>query len=143
MKILITGAGGFIGFHLCNHLQDKYDIIGIDNYTDFLYETKLKKTRASLVNCKIHFADLKVKEHLDSVFTNEKPDAVIHLAAYAGVRHSYDRAMDYIMNNIVGTQNLIDVCEKHNVNTVLYASTSCVMAGNQLPWKEIDPTGHQ
>ena len=143
MKILVTGAAGFIGYHLCGVLQNKYTVIGIDNFNDFLYDSSLKKARSSLLDCKVIFADLKDRENLDTIFANEKPDVVIHLAAHAGVRHSFSMANEYITNNIVGTQNLIDVCEKYNVENVLYASTSCVMAGNPLPWKENEKTDHQ
>jgi UDP-glucuronate 4-epimerase len=73
----------------------------------------------------------------------QKPDLVIHLAAYAGVRHSFNNPMEYIENNILGTQNLIVACEKNKVDNIIYASTSCVMSGNELPWKEDEPTLHQ
>ena len=80
---------------------------------------------------------------MNDLVASEKPDVVMHLAAYAGVRHSMDNARDYIENNIIGTQNLIEACESNGVTKIVYASTSCVMAGNALPWKEDEPTNHQ
>ena len=73
----------------------------------------------------------------------EDVDVVIHLAAYAGVRYSLDHPKLYMDNNIIATQNLISACEKHKVNTVFYASTSCIMANNPLPWNEDEKLGHQ
>lgn len=146
-KVLITGSAGFIGFHLAKHLvTEGYDVYGLDNLNAY-YDVTLKSTRQNILrneyNVVSHFCDLKLKYEVDTVIRKVQPDIVIHLAAYAGVRHSYDHAMDYIQNNIVGTQNLIEVCEKYQVQKIIYASTSCVMAGNLLPWNETDPVGHQ
>lgn len=145
-KILITGIAGFIGFHLAQRLQDEgHEVFGFDNFNDY-YDVKLKRTRQHLlkekgINC--YLADLTELWSLSVCFDKQRPDIVIHLAAYAGVRHSYDNQVLYINNNIMGTQNLIDVCERYNVNKIIYASTSCVMAGQELPWKEDQPTFHQ
>ena len=145
MKILITGIAGFIGFHLANSLADKgHEVIGLDNFNSY-YDVTLKDSRAKLLsdkNIKIIRADLKnnidVEWAVDADF-----GVIIHLAASVGVRHSYDNAKQYIQNNVIGTQNLIEVCEHRNIKRVIYASTSCVMAGNPLPWVEDLPTGHQ
>ena len=80
---------------------------------------------------------------VDFAVTTFAPEIVIHLGAYAGVRHSLDHPKLYIDNNINGTHNLIEVCEKRGVNKIIYASTSCVMAGNELPWNESDKCGYQ
>jgi UDP-glucuronate 4-epimerase len=72
-----------------------------------------------------------------------KPDIVMHLAAYAGVRHSLEEPQTYIDNNVTGTQNLIEACNAAGVDQVVYASTSCTMAGNELPWKEDEKCGYQ
>jgi len=142
MNILITGGAGFIAYHLADKLMSEgHTVIGIDNYNDY-YDVKLKQDRATRLG-NVLFCDLLDKSKLDYIIENTKPDVVIHLAAYAGVRHSLEHPRQYIDTNIVGTQNLIEVCEKHNVKKVVYASTSCVMAGNELPWKEDEPTGHQ
>ena len=145
-KVLITGMAGFIGFHVAKKLFSLgYEVHGFDNYNDY-YEVSLKEARTKeldklgidVIDC-----DLKNLDGVKSIIEVLKPDAVIHLAAYAGVRHSLDHPRKYIDNNIVGTQNLIEACEMHGVSNVVYASTSCVMAGNELPWKEDEPTFHQ
>ncbi len=145
-KILITGGAGFIAFHLANSLKSKgHDVVGFDNYNNY-YDPSLKLARVeelSKAGITVHTADLRSKTQLEELFEKEKPDVVMHLAAYAGVRHSMDNARDYIENNIIGTQNLIEVCEAQGVSKLVYASTSCVMAGNALPWKEDEPTNHQ
>tara|TARA_B110000977_G_C11061265_1_gene486052 strand:+ start:473 stop:1411 length:939 start_codon:yes stop_codon:yes gene_type:complete len=147
MKVLITGIAGFIGFHLAQAMKDSgWTVIGIDNYNNFLYNSDIKYKRAEILNnlsITVIAADIRNKNHLRHVFHNDDFDLVIHLAAHAGVRHSLDHASAYIETNIVGTQNVIDVCKSHNINKVIYASTSCTMAGNDLPWKEDQPTYDQ
>ena len=86
--------------------------------------------------------DLKNRDSLFSWFEKTKPEIVIHLAAYAGVRNSLVEPDNYIQNNVVGTHNLIDACNMYSVEKVIYASTSCVMAGNELPWKEDEKVGY-
>lgn len=145
-KIMITGVAGFIGFHLAMKLKSEgHDVFGIDNFNDY-YDPGLKYTREKLLHeegINVYTVDLNHKERIDEFFYFKCPELIVHLAATAGVRHSMDHAAEYIQNNIVGTQNLIDVAEKYKVEKVVYASTSCVMAGNALPWKEDEPTGHQ
>jgi len=145
-KVLITGLAGFIGFHTARKLKSLgYEVYGFDNYNDY-YEVSLKEARTKeldklgidVIDC-----DLKNLNGVKSIFEIIKPDIVIHLAAYAGVRHSFNNPMEYIENNILGTQNLIVACEKNKVDNIIYASTSCVMSGNELPWKEDEPTLHQ
>lgn len=145
-KILITGGAGFIAFHLANSLKSKgHDVVGFDNYNTY-YDPSLKEARVAELaknGVTIHTADLRNKDQMNDLIASEKPDVVMHLAAYAGVRHSMDNARDYIENNIIGSQNLIEACESNGVNKIVYASTSCVMAGNAIPWKEDEPTNHQ
>ena len=92
---------------------------------------------------KIDTYDLRNPDEMNSFMDENKPDVVVHLAAYAGVRHSVEAPNDYIQNNIVGTHNLIEAMKASGVENVLYASTSCVMAGNELPWKEDEKCGYQ
>jgi UDP-glucuronate 4-epimerase len=146
-KILITGGAGFIGFHLAQKLINGEDTIHIiDNFNDY-YDVELKHARAKILfdtnKVEIFGHDLNDSKVLQKYFITNRPDIVIHLAAHAGVRHSLDHTMDYIQNNIVATQNLIAMCEIYGVKKVIYASTSCVMAGNPLPWREDVPVGHQ
>lgn len=142
MKILITGGAGFIAYHLSNKLTSMgHSVVGIDNFNDY-YDVTLKEARAArlgnVINCDL-FDDKKLNE----VIGETKPDLVIHLAALAGVRHSLEHPQMYIDCNITGTQNLINACEKHKVKKVVYASTSCVMAGLPLPWNEHTDLKHQ
>ena len=145
-KILITGMAGFIGYHLAKKLKsENFEVCGFDNFNDY-YEVSLKRAREEelrKIGVYVNGCDLRNINDLDELIKLERPDLIIHLAAYAGVRHSTDNSRDYIENNIVGTHNLIEVCEGNGIENVIYASTSCVMAGNDMPWKEDEPTFHQ
>ena len=146
-KIAITGGAGFIGYHLIKSLADAgHQVCSFDNFNDY-YDVDLKRTRGQstlkMMNVDVEMVDLKDKEGVLGFIKYHKPDMVIHLGAYAGVRHSLKDPSLYINNNIIGTQNLIDACEEVGVESVIYASTSCTMAGNQLPWNEDDNTSHQ
>ena len=150
MKIFITGIAGFIGYHLARKLFSQgHDVSGLDSFNDY-YDPSLKRTRASkLSDLGIEVFDCNLTSSLFLHYNTisqpslEGVETVIHLAAYAGVRHSMLDPHLYIQNNIIASQNLIDRCEKDGVNRILYASTSCVMAGNPLPWKEDANLGHQ
>jgi UDP-glucuronate 4-epimerase len=155
MNIVITGGAGFIGYHLALSLdKDDHSVICVDNFNDY-YDVELKKHRArNLTDRGIQVLKQDVKDIAfqppPSPYASwlpaqpeKNPDVVVHLAAHAGVRHSLDHPYDYIDNNIVTTQKLIDTCEACQIPKVVYASTSCVMAGQELPWKEDLPTGHQ
>jgi len=140
MHVIVTGAAGFIGYHVCKWLiAEGHKVTGIDNYNDY-YDKSLKINRVLKLGVdRVHRCDLNRIVHYKDIF--QKADAVIHLAAYAGVRYSMDHPRKYIESNILGTQTLIEMCEEVGIDKVLYASTSSVMAGNPLPWKEDDPTG--
>ena len=145
-KILITGGAGFIAYHLAQKLQaEGHRVCGFDNYNDY-YDVDLKYARGrSLATRGIEVikGDLVNLVDVEFAVTTFAPEIVIHLGAYAGVRHSLDHPKLYIDNNINGTHNLIEVCEKRGVNKIIYASTSCVMAGNELPWNESEKCGYQ
>ena len=145
-RIAITGMGGFIGFHLASKLAlEGHHVIGFDSFNDY-YDPALKKARAdeleSIEGIFTDNVDLKDRDELFEWFEKNKPEIVIHLAAYAGVRNSLVEPDNYIQNNVVGTHNLIDACNMFSVEKVIYASTSCVMAGNELPWKEDEKVGY-
>lgn len=146
MKVLITGGAGFIGYHLALSLKaDGHEVCGFDNYNDY-YDQKLKFARKEELQkhgISIVFRDLTYMPDMAEYVKHQKPDVIMHLGAYAGVRHSLDQPGKYINNNIVGTHNLIEACKAAGVGKVIYASTSCVMAGNQLPWKEDEKVGYQ
>ena len=146
-KIAITGAAGFIAFHLAQKLHSAGHVVcGFDNFNNY-YDPGLKLSRAEILkkdfNINVDRIDLNQPRGLDIWFETNKPDIVMHLAAMAGVRHSMDDPGAYVENNIVGTHNLIQACTKAGVNKVVYASTSCVMAGNPLPWNESEKLGYQ
>jgi len=146
MRILITGAAGFIGTHLMASLiDDGFDVVGIDNFNDF-YDPNLKKVRVISHGHHVFPCDLKNFDELDRAFAVIKPDMVMHLAARANVRDSFGREVMYHQDNIDATQNLIQVCKMYDVNKVIYASTSSVYGGTPIPptgWTEDEVTGHQ
>jgi UDP-glucuronate 4-epimerase len=140
MRVLITGAAGFIGFHTANKFfQQGWLVHGIDNFNDY-YDPSLKHARAAKLResgVDIQHVDITDKDKLTQHLKNlGKIDLIIHLAAYAGVRYSLTNPYPYHKNNIEGTQNIIDVCESQEIENVIYASTSCVMSGHPTPWKE-------
>lgn len=143
-RIVITGGAGFIGHHLAKHYIDLgHDVFYCDSFNDY-YDPQLKYAREKEtygVECQI--IDLTWKDHIWGWMQEVSPDIVIHLAAYAGVRYSVEQPHLYIDNNITGTQNLIEACEAHGVNKVVYASTSSVMSGNPLPYNESEKLPHQ
>ena len=139
MKILITGIAGFIGMHTAIRLQELgHTVMGFDNLNSY-YDPELKSERVEVLKEKgINFwkIDLTDAGDMYDILSQTKPEMVIHLAAMAGVRYSMDHADEYITNNALGTLNLIRACESNDVENVIYASTSCVMHGNELPWGE-------
>lgn len=144
MKICITGMAGMIGFHLAIKLaKSGHEIVGFDNFNDY-YDVELKRERARILEhgygIYVESADVR-DEYIDEFIFG--CDAVVHLAAQVAPRHSLVFPQLYIDNNITGTQHLIDVCKKVGVENVVYASTSCVMHGQPLPWVETDNPGHQ
>lgn len=135
-KILITGAAGFIGFHLSALLLNKgYQVIGIDNLNDY-YDSELKKDRLTILgqnnNYVFHKVDLKDKAEVDKIFEIYKPDYVINLAAQAGVRYSIKNPYAYVDSNLVGFMNILEACRNYPVKHLLYASSSSVYGGNKV-----------
>tara|TARA_A100001035_G_C27779578_1_gene501008 strand:+ start:40 stop:1062 length:1023 start_codon:yes stop_codon:yes gene_type:complete len=152
MKILITGAAGFIGFHLCKKLlKDGYQIIGLDNINSY-YDINLKLGRLKQLNkadikSKSNFTfkkvDLVKKEDIFQIFDEVKPDVIFHLAAQAGVRYSIENPFSYIDSNIIGFMNIIECCRKYKVKNFIFASSSSVYGGNtKIPYSEKDPVDH-
>lgn len=146
MRILITGAAGFIGSHLADTLlDDGFDVVGLDNFNDF-YDPSLKHDRVQYFGHQVFNCDLKDFDALDEAFNKLRPDIVMHLAARANVRDSFGKEVIYHKDNIDATQNLIEVCKMYDVAKVVYASTSSVYGGTPIPatgWVEDEVTGHQ
>ena len=143
MKILITGAAGFIGSHLCEALIKEHEVIGIDNFCDF-YDIKIKRNNikglAKFDNFQIIKADIRSKSEMEDVFSYHKFDLIIHLAAMAGVRPSIIDPVLYTEVNINGTVNLLEQCKKHNIKKFIFASSSSVYGNNKkVPFAESDP----
>ena len=140
MKVLITGIAGFIGFHTAIRFSNEgHTVVGFDNFNSY-YDPTLKYKRSAKLagehDIVVEHIDLKDKDGVVEFVKQEKPDLVIHLAAMAGVRYSMDNPQEYIDNNVTGTLNLIIACEEAGVENAIYASTSCVLHGSPLPWKE-------
>ena len=139
MKIIITGAAGFIGFHLSKLLSDDHDILGIDSFNDY-YDTNLKRIRAKILDDKdFHVEELNLSNlsSLKKVLKDFRPDIIINLAAQAGVRYSLIHPEKYIDSNIIGFFNLVEASKELNIKTIIYASSSSVYGGNEhVPFKE-------
>jgi UDP-glucuronate 4-epimerase len=146
-KIVITGSAGFIGSTVCRKLLKRGDnVIGIDNHNDY-YDPKIKDARleklTKYLNYKHYKIDISDKKSLDDVFKQNKPHKVINLAAQAGVRYSIENPLAYINSNIVGFAHLLENCRYHNIEHLVYASTSSVYGANtKMPFSEHDSVNH-
>lgn len=132
--VLITGTAGFIGYHLSERLlADGYNVVGIDNINDY-YDVTLKKARLARLTEKnkfsFHKVDLSNGKALDEIFVNEKIDAVVNLAAQAGVRYSLENPQAYVESNLVGFVNILECCRHHAVKHLVFASSSSVYGAN-------------
>jgi UDP-glucuronate 4-epimerase len=145
-KILITGAAGFIGYHLSQWLlKEGHKIYGIDNLNDY-YDPALKRSRLvqlQVPNFKFQRLDLQNFEGLTKVFTEFQPDIVINLAAQAGVRYSLENPRSYIESNLDGFFNILEASRQHGVQNFIYASSSSVYGNNEKsPFAETDNVDH-
>lgn len=147
MKILVTGAAGFIGFHLSRKLLERgEEVVGIDNLNDY-YSVELKEARLAELSPHESFRfekiDLVDQTVMSELFQEEKFDVVVNLAAQAGVRYSLTNPHSYISSNIVGFLNVLEGCRHNNVKHLVYASSSSVYGSNtQMPFSVSDNVDH-
>lgn len=147
MKILVTGAAGFIGARLTEKLLERGDeVVGVDNLNDY-YEVTLKEARLArfLDNpaFTFHKLDIEDREAMPALFADVRPQRVVHLAAQAGVRYSLENPHAYIDANIVGTMNVLEGCRHNDVEHLVYASSSSVYGANtRMPFSVHDNVDH-
>lgn len=147
MKILLTGAAGFIGMHCIERLLARGDsVVGVDNLNDY-YDVSLKHDRLARIatheNFSNHVISVEDRDAMAELFAAEQPDRVIHLAAQAGVRYSLENPHAYIDANIQGFMNILEGCRHNGVEHLVYASSSSVYGGNELmPFSEHHSVDH-
>ena len=146
MKYLVTGAAGFIGFHVSQRLlKDGHQVTGIDNLNDY-YDVNLKQARLDLLQSPLfsfHKIDLADREGIAQLFAHEKFNRVIHLAAQAGVRYSLENPHAYADSNLLGFLNILEGCRHNHVEHLLYASSSSVYGLNRkMPFSTDDSVDH-
>ncbi|HEY5370807.1 MAG TPA: SDR family NAD(P)-dependent oxidoreductase [Hanamia sp.] len=143
MNILVTGAAGFIGSHVCEYfIKLGHNIIGIDNFDNF-YPAEFKEQNLAQLNqnkqFQLHKADIRDEKVLNEIFSFQSVDVVIHLAAKAGVRPSIDSIAEYYDVNVNGTVSLLESMRRYNVKQMLFASSSSIYGNNsKVPFSETD-----
>jgi UDP-glucuronate 4-epimerase len=147
MKVLVTGVAGFIGSQTARALLARGDeVIGIDNLNDY-YDVNLKHARLALLEGKNNFhfikAELAERTEIERVFVDHRPERVINLAAQAGVRYALENPRSYVDSNLVGFLNILEGCRHHDVEHLVYASSSSVYGANaSMPYSIHDNVDH-
>lgn len=143
MRVLVTGCAGFLGMHCAERLLARGDeVIGVDNLSPY-YSIALKRARLARLEprsgFRFHAFDIAAPGALQVLLASARPDAVLHLAAQAGVRYSLTDPEPYLQTNLVGFGRLLEACRAHPVRHLVYASSSSVYGANtKLPWSETD-----
>ena len=147
MTILVTGAAGFIGYHVAERLLARGDtVVGLDNLNAY-YDVSLKEARLARLAARSGFRFVRLnladRDGMAALFAAERPQRVVHLAAQAGVRYSLENPHAYIDSNVAGFTNVLEGCRNTAVNHLVYASSSSVYGGNtRLPFSEHDNIDH-
>lgn len=147
MKILVTGAAGFIGHAVCKRLLvENVSVLGIDNLNDY-YSPELKRARLNDLCSSPHFEFSKIdfsdSKDIHSLFERSSFQGVIHLGAQAGVRYSIDNPEAYTVSNLLGFSNILECCRRYEISHLVYASSSSVYGRNtKVPFSETDPVDH-
>lgn len=147
MRMLVTGVAGFIGFHVSQRLLARGDtVIGLDSVNNY-YDVRLKEDRLAMLAQHQRFSfqrlDLADRAGMEAIFSRETPERVIHLAAQAGVRYSLTNPHAYIDSNLVGFLHILEGCRHHNVQHLVYASSSSVYGANtKMPFSIHDNVDH-
>lgn len=147
MKVLVTGAAGFIGFHVARYLLERGDeVVGLDNLNDY-YDVGLKEARLDILKAYDSFLfsklDLADREGVSSLFEKQAFQRVINLAAQAGVRYSIEHPHAYVDSNLVGFTNILEGCRHNKIEHLVYASTSSVYGANEtMPFSENHTADH-
>ena len=147
MRILVTGAAGFIGYHLATRLLERGDsVVGVDNFNAY-YDVSLKEARLARLSGRRGFeivrADIADREAMERVFASGRFDAIVNLAAQAGVRYSVENPHAYVESNVVGFLNVLEGARRHGTGHLVFASTSSVYGlGTDLPYRESADTDH-
>lgn len=147
MKVLVTGAAGFIGNELAIKLAEQnHDVIGIDNLNDY-YDVQLKRDRLARLNSFSNFTFIQMgvedRAAMSALAEEHKFDQILHMAAQAGVRYSIENPNAYIDSNLVGFGNILELARQQNVQHLVYASSSSVYGENEKqPFSEHDPVDH-
>lgn len=146
-KTLVTGAAGFIGFHLSQRLlEEGHEVVGLDNLNDY-YDVRLKEARLDQLRPHAHFRfvkrDLADREGMAGLFAEGAFDRVVHLAAQAGVRYSLDHPHTYVDSNLVGFMNILEGCRHHGTGHLVFASSSSVYGANtRMPFATSQNVDH-
>ena len=147
MRILVTGSAGFIGMHVSERLLARGDVVvGLDNLSDY-YDVRLKQARLARLNTQPRYshvrADLADRAAMEQLFAGDRFDAVVHLAAQAGVRYAAENPHVYVASNVTGFLHVLEGCRQQKVGHLVFASTSSVYGANtRMPFSEHQPAEH-